>query len=360
MPDTSTAQPQLITELHVSAHLMQLDAGVYCVSHAPGSVAPDPDTGLPGARLSVPPGPAGRGVAITGFRDDGWLGSLDSAALIRVNQGPAQVLVTIYQTQDSQHEPPHLQVTRLVGGVQTAAAQRGVVPPPEKLADAFEPERDAEDNLEAEIAAHVQKRGDVLARLGEWVGERGSQRWVEGFAVSPRTAVVAPEDIEYQAVLGRGWLSPWAEGGQYCGSRGMALPILGLRVRLRGGAALTHTVQVSATFTDGTMVGPVGAGDPCEAESLAPLEAFRVDVVQLQAKPAPETIPAKPVAKPPVAKMPLVKALPVKIAAKPAVKAAPKPAKSAPPVKPPAKPARPQPAALPKGKTLPAGRGRAR
>jgi hypothetical protein len=31
-------------------------------------------------------------------------------------------------------------------------------------------------------------------------------------------------DIEYQAVLGRGWLSPWIEGGKFCGSRGMALP----------------------------------------------------------------------------------------------------------------------------------------
>ena len=133
----------------------------------------------------------------------------------------------------------------------------------------------------AEIAAHLQIRGDVLSRLGEWVGERGSQRWVEGFAISPRHEVVTPAEIEYQAVLGRGWLSPWAEGGQYCGSRGMALPILGLRARLRGKAAETHTVEISATFTDGTKIGPVGPGEACEAASLAPLEAFRITIVPL-------------------------------------------------------------------------------
>ena len=50
---------------------------------------------------------------------------------------------------------------------------------------------------------------------------------------------IPADDIEYQAVLGRGWMSPWVEGGQFCGSRGMALPILGLRVRLRGASAAT-------------------------------------------------------------------------------------------------------------------------
>jgi hypothetical protein len=79
-------------------------------------------------------------------------------------------------------------------------------------------------------------------------------------------------------VLGRGWLSPWVEGGQLCGSRGMALPILGLRVRLRGEAAETFDCEYSATFTDGSSVGPMAAGETCEAESFAPIEAFQFTV----------------------------------------------------------------------------------
>ena len=76
------------------------------------------------------------------------------------------------------------------------------------------------------MLAHVQGQGDVGGQLGAWIGERGSKRWIEGFAIAPAGGIPA-DDIEYQAVLGRGWLSPWVEGGQFCGSRGMALPILG-------------------------------------------------------------------------------------------------------------------------------------
>ncbi len=262
----SEARPPLshrVTELQVSAHLMQLDTGTYCVFHSPGSTPPDLQTGLPGARLSLPPGPASGNVCIVGFRDDGWLGALDSAALIRVAHGPAQVLMTIYQAAGA-NQPPRLQVTKLAEGAPAVAKD---VP-----RAAAEPAIPAG---EADITAHIQHRGDVLAELGEWVGERGSQRWIEGFSVSPGGSGVAADDLEYQAVLGRDWLSPWASGAQYCGSRGLGLAILGLRVRLRGAAATTHAVRVHATFTDGTAVGPA---ESCEAASLAPLEAFRIEI----------------------------------------------------------------------------------
>jgi hypothetical protein len=286
MSDASLPQAQtLVTELKVSGHLMLLDTGVYCVFHTPGGVAPDSASGLPGARISLPPGPMSRGVTIKGFSEDGWLGSLDSAALIRVASGPAQVLVTVYQQHGSAHEAPKLQVMRLTdAGPNDTADQM-----PTKAIGSDAPDTPSGGTVAApiadpEIAAHVQARGDILARIGDWVGEPGSQRWVEGFAVSPRTLLTA-DDIEYQAVLGRGWLSPWAEGGQYCGSRGMALPILGLRVRLRNEAARTHQVSLRATFTDGTEIGPVGPGEPCEAPSLAPLEAFQISLTSLDDKP---------------------------------------------------------------------------
>ena len=314
MPDAPTS-PNLITELRASAHLMLLETGVYCVYHTPGSHPPDPQTGLPGARLSIPPGAAGQGVAITGFRDDGWLGALDAAALIRVSQGPAQVLMTIYQDKNSSHEAPKLQVTRLVEGPVANGPARAPEP--------------TEAVSEAEMAAHVQSRGDVLARLGDWVGDRASGRWVEGFALSPRRSDLAAEDIEYQAVLGRGWLSPWAEGGQYCGSRGMALPILGLRVRLRGKAAETHRLEVSATFTDGSAVGPIGSGEACEAEGLAPLEAFCVAVLPKPQAAAPRISAA-------------ARPTPAKASLKTVAKAGPKPGPKRPAAKPPAKaPAKP-------------------
>jgi hypothetical protein len=56
----------------------------------------------------------------------------------------------------------------------------------------------------------------------------------------------------------------------------MALPLLGVRLRLKGAAAKSYTLRYAASFVDGTLVGPVNAGEACEAESLAALEAMQV------------------------------------------------------------------------------------
>ena len=363
MSDADAAPPRVITELKVSGHLMTLDRGVFCLFYAPGSAPPSSATGLPGVRLSLPPETGAHGggaLSISTFREDGWIGGEDSAALIRVTRGPAQVLVTVYQETDGKHEAPRLQVMRLSGGAEQAAA---AAPPAPEVAPApvaapaiaapvvpaaaeprAEEPRAAEAGgvtaTDAEVAAHVQGRGDVLTRLDEWMGERGSQRWIEGFAIAPRH-LVSRDDIEYQAVLGRGWLSPWSDGGHYCGSRGMALPILGLGVRLRGPAAERFDLRVRATFVDGTAVGPNEAGEACEAESLAPLEAFHVEI-------APKAGLAAPAAGAGVAKPPPT-------VAPPAAPAAPVPAASAT-----RKPARAtfKPAPPPRGKPAPAGRGK--
>ncbi len=326
--------PKLVTELKVSANLMTLDAGLFCIFNTPGSAVPDAATGLPGVRVSLPPGPAFRpeAVTITAFRDDGWLGGWNGAALVRVTRGPAQILVTSYQAPNSTADAPKLQILRLADsgalpqlGGQPAAPQpprpavAGPAPaaashPPAAQAAAAAPmsrpagpgsaalpqntpagaaQSDAEAARSAEVVAHVQNRGDVVTKLGEWMGQPDSKAWIEGFAVSPKGAV-GPADIEYQAVLGRGWLSPWAEGGQYCGSRGMSLPILGLRMRLRGEAAERFDCVVEASFVDGTKVGPLDNGEPCQAESMSPLEAFNIRLVARGAAEAPGAAAARP------------------------------------------------------------------
>jgi len=269
-PEAKPAEPvqNRILELKVSGHLMTLDAGVFCIFQPPGSPHAGP-SGLPGVRISLPPNPPQHpdSVTISTFREDGWLNGGDGAALVRVADGPAQVLVTVYQAPGAPAEAaPRLQVLRL-------GPEPGQMPAPPPRPNGL-----AEQMLkDAEIVAHVQRTGDVGAVLGEWTGVQGSRLWIEGFGLNPRSEITA-EQIEYQAVLGRGWLSPWIEGGRFCGSRGMALPLLGLRVRLKNGAAETHEVTVSATFVDGSAAGPVGADEACEAESLAALEAFQLSV----------------------------------------------------------------------------------
>jgi hypothetical protein len=260
-----------MAELKVSGHLMTLDPGVFCVFQAPGSPAGNDRSGLPGVRISLPPGPAGRpeAVSISTFRNDGWMNGSDTAALIRVADGPAQVLVTVYQAPTAPPETaPRLQVMRL--GAEVGAQTQAPATTLQRTADAAALQ-------DAEVVAHVQRAGDMAAKIGDWAGIRGSRQWIEGFSLTPQ-ADIKPTDIEYQAVLGRGWLSPWIEGGKFCGSRGMALPLLGLKVRLKGHAAKTHECNYSATFVDGSAIGPIPGGETCEAESLAALEAFQLTI----------------------------------------------------------------------------------
>lgn len=270
-PEAARPNPaNRITELRVSGHLMTLEDGTFCVFQPAGSPGRDMASGLPSVRVSLPPGSASRpeAVTISALEEDGWLHGVGSAVLVQIDGGPAQVLVTIYQAQNAKADAaPRLQVLRL--SPEPAA-------PPAPPVGAPEPAQSGvvlpEDHS---MMAHIQRSGDVSGRLGEWMGTPGSGNWIEGFAIAAPPGIAA-EEVEYQALLGRDWLSPWVEGGQFCGSRGMALPVLGFRLRLRGAAAEAFTCTYSASFLDGSEAGPVAAGEACEAASLAPMESFLI------------------------------------------------------------------------------------
>jgi hypothetical protein len=304
---------QRVVELQVSGHLMSLEAGLFCVFQTPGSAPSDPVTGLPGIRITPAPGIAGRpeAVSVSTFRQDGWLNG--TAALVRVTDGSAQILVTVYQNRGID-AAPRLQVLRLSG--EPTAPDAPTVP----IAGMARPAAgSAQPARRPEVMAHVQRMGDVGCKLGEWLGEKGSRQWIEGFGIAPGNGI-ALEDIEYQAVLGRNWLSPWVDGGKFCGSRGMALPLLGVKVRLKGVAANAFTCSYSATFVDGSAVGPVNGGESCQAESLAAMEALKIVI---QPRPGKTTLKALAARPTPTAAKP-IPAPPPKLAAK--TKLPPKPA----------------------------------
>jgi hypothetical protein len=258
-PTRDTAPPlalDMVQPLKVSGHLMSLPAGLFCIVNEPGASK----IGLPGIRISPPP-QGNADIEIAGFRPDGWLAASGDAALVRISRGPAQILVTIYQS-PNESDAPKLQVRQLIGGVEVP-----VQSPPQAVTPA--------QSTKMDVMAHIQSRGDVGARFGDWLGEPGGGNWIEGFAIAAPEGI-EPRDFSYQAVLGRGWLSPWVEAGQYCGSRGMALPLLGLRVRLQREAAQRFELSCSASFIDGSTAGPMGSDETCEGVKLAPLEAIQV------------------------------------------------------------------------------------
>jgi Clostridial hydrophobic W len=260
-PANAESNQASVQELKVTGHMMSLPSGLFCfVNEAvPGSVK---QNGMPGIRVSPPPS-GSQNVEIAGFRPDGWLNADGDAALVRIRKGPAQVLVTIYQLPNQQESAPRLQVRQLLNG-NDAPSTGNVVPTPPPV---------AQDRMD--VIAHIQGRGDVGTKFGDWLGERGSNSWIEGFSIAAPDGF-DPASISYQAVLGRGWLSPWVEAGQYCGSRGMALPLLGLRVRLSAEAAEQYELSYAATFIGGASAGPVGNDETCEGDTLAPLEAVQI------------------------------------------------------------------------------------
>ena len=133
--------------------------------------------------------------------------------------------------------------------------------------------QDNPTNIGAQTIAYVHDIGDVRCEIGEWAGFPNSGRCIEGFSIE------APEVngcIQYCAVLGRNRLSPWVADGHFCGSRHKGQPLYGLSVRLDVARADGSGCFCDATFVDGTRKEGVPAGELCMAESLAPLEAFRI------------------------------------------------------------------------------------
>jgi hypothetical protein len=177
-------------------------------------------------------------------------------------------LLTVYKLAGAM-APPELRISM----IQQAAA-RGSAPVPEP----------ALTSEALKLLAHVERAGDVVVQGGVWVGQPGSRGAIEGFSVLAGGGI-DPEDIEYQAILGSDWTTPWYSNGEFCGSRGLSLPLLGVRIRLRGETAKSHALSYWGSFVGVGEVGPIEGGAVCGG-SGAPLEALRVVLKRRQAAPS--------------------------------------------------------------------------
>jgi len=300
--------------LEVSAQLLDFEPGLYSVEvSCPETTRPRDGLVLPCIQLEPVATQTGR-AHVASLTDSALIMPGAHPAYLRVEGTKASVLLTIYKAPGAK-VAPDLRI-RLIG--------RADAPPPAKPAKPILP------SLKLTLLAHVEREGDLTAGGGEYVGGPGGGA-IEGFAITPAGGL-SPADIEYQAVLGSDWSTPWVAGGGFCGSRGLALPLLGVRIRLVGEAAQTHRCEYWGSFHDKGEVGPLTEGAPCAGDG-AHLEALRVVITEAPAAAAPT--PEKAAAKQP-ARAPAPPP-------KPALRA-PAPAKPKPPAK------RPVPA---KGKPKP-------
>ena len=188
-------------DMEVSYELVRRDPGLFSLSLGTGPYSGK--QGLPAARVSLPPGPGDprQTVSVSTFRGDGWLTADNEPALVRVTSGSSEVLVTLYWNSAHGAGPkPRLQWTRLDTGIKAIPKIGMDVPASGAPAG------------NAEIMAHIQDRGDVEGKLGEWIGQPRSGRWIEGFRVAPGHGA---EDHEIQDPSSprTHWLAPWLNGG---------------------------------------------------------------------------------------------------------------------------------------------------
>lgn len=305
--------------LEVTGQFLAFETGLYAVDVVSArSVATDVGLRLPCVRIEPLPASAGAGQAfVSGAAEGGWLAG-GATAFVLVVGGRTRVMLTVYKAAGGM-APPELRVRPLgaamgLAGPETSKAPGPDAPEPPRRTAIVAPVVPAAATLPVQMAsvppaqvghstpmagagrsgvvlmAHVQGVGDVPADAQGWAGRSGSRSPVEGFSVA--VDGVDASEIEYQAILGDQWNTPWTRGGGFCGSRGMALPILGFRVRLVGAAAERLECRYWGAFVSRGEVGPLGNGAACKA-GQAFLEALRIVVTPRGSEDAlPEASPA--------------------------------------------------------------------
>jgi GT2 family glycosyltransferase len=135
--------------------------------------------------------------------------------------------------------------------------------------------------LPVQIGAHIRARGDMTFVDAPWAGRVAPGLWIESFSVLPLEQFGA-QDVEYKGLTGSGFETPWLSDDKMCGTKGMAVPLVGFAVRLRASAATAgYECEYSGYFQSGVTVGPLRNGAPCRSTvANDPLEGIQVRVMK--------------------------------------------------------------------------------
>jgi len=147
--------------------------------------------------------------------------------------------------------------------------------------------------LPLQIQAHIRSRGDMNFADVPWAGRVAPGLWIESFAVRPLQRFGA-QDIEYKGLTGSGFETPWLSDDRMCGTRGMAVPLVGFAVRLKpNSSTAAYDCEYSGFFQSGVTIGPLRNGAPCRSTvANDPLEGVQVRLVPRAAAAAQALAPA--------------------------------------------------------------------
>jgi hypothetical protein len=299
-PPTSSPEP---AAPQCVARLVPLDPGLYAFSLASETASREPVTGLvlPAVQLCAAPRQNGT-VAITDSfgRAGSWLGGRRKVLFVKAPAGGGAALITGYFARDPDNNPLELDIRRIAQpGSATIAAERaerqpsGREPLPPlapvtrlRMGGLGAAERSS-DGAGVEVVAHIRGRGDVRFLDAPWVGRLGPGLWIEGFTILPNRGLAAAA-IEYKGLNASGTETPWIGSGDFCGTRGGGIPLIGFAVRQKtapGGARLD--CEYTGFFQSGAIAGPTRNGAPCRsAIDHDALEGLQLRITKRPPRPA--------------------------------------------------------------------------
>lgn len=241
---------------------LPVEAGLYILQYVRSLSGGAP----PSVEVRVP-GEAGRYVQVVSspFDSPNTIGEPGGCLVIRADRS-ATLQVAVVSAAGSRAGEAELRLEPLVSGRSAS------------------PRRDAPAARAATTGlvgvAHVSRRGDVPVGDGVWIAGPEAPAPIEGLEVRVGDAR-SDLRLEYQVLVGGtggGW-TPWL-CGDYAGTRGQARPLLGIRLRLSGGAAQSVTIAAEALFLGATI--ETARGDVIELISGAgvdPLVGLKIAFV---------------------------------------------------------------------------------
>jgi hypothetical protein len=251
---------------------------------------------VPAFHVSLAPGVAtDQAELIPGPRTRGtWLYEAGSTLIARVSSASATLLLT--SLQDGDGPALDVKMERLDSrteadaptGIQSESQSLDVsksrqTPDKVRRLGESKPLVTSMQEVTFQLVAHLRNHGDKIFETGVWAGRIEKGAWIESFTVTLLDRL-AKHDIEYKSLTGNGIETPWIQGGESCGTRGLGIPLVGFALRLKSSVnSARYDCEYSGYFQSGTTIGPLKNGAPCRSTKAAdPLEGMQVRIVQRQ------------------------------------------------------------------------------
>lgn len=280
--------------LNASIQILPLQAGLYLfsVKVAPAASAASGILRVPAIHVGLGPGVgSGQVEFIAGPSTDGsWLFAREDCLIAKVTgQGATLVLTSV---RGPGGEMLSIAVERLdnradpeapVGPSRalSVSSDSSAVSESKKSKAAVRPNGQTDEAVPLQINTHIRARGDMSFSDGDWAGRVEPGLWIEAFSVVPLERFGSHE-IEYKGLTGSGFETPWISAGAMCGTKGMAVPLVGFAIRLRDGAETgDFDCEYSGYFKSGAMAGPSRNGAPCRSKAANdPLEGIQLRITK--------------------------------------------------------------------------------